>query len=136
MEEGKKERLDGLAKFTHVWILSNGNWKLSRVLSYDHGPVQYVNTRKEVKVTSKVLNQYIGKYEGRITGSLSIQTEQKSLILVVKGEKFYLYPFADNLFFFKDRDLTFEFIKEEKGDFYKLIVRENGEFSEELRSVK
>lgn len=37
LEKGS-ERLDGLAKFTHVWLLKDGHWKMSRILSYDHGP--------------------------------------------------------------------------------------------------
>ena len=37
-EKGKPEFLDGLAKFTHVWLLKDGKWKMARVLSYDHGP--------------------------------------------------------------------------------------------------
>jgi hypothetical protein len=37
-ETGKKERLDGLAKFTHVWLLTEDGWKMHRILSYDHRP--------------------------------------------------------------------------------------------------
>lgn len=37
-ETGKKERLDGLARFTHVWLLTDDGWKMHRILSYDHGP--------------------------------------------------------------------------------------------------
>ena len=37
-EKGKPEILDGLARFTHVWIQVNNAWKMSRILSYDHGP--------------------------------------------------------------------------------------------------
>ena len=135
LEQGKKERLDGLAKFTHVWIVRNGVWKMSRILSYDHGPAQYVNSRKEVKVSPRILGQYIGRYEGPLSGTISIQTEQKSLELVVKGTKFYMYPSSENLFFFKDRDLTFEFVKDEKSGSYKLTVKENGEISEELKFI-
>lgn len=38
LENRKPERLDGHASFTHLWLLNNGNWKMSRILSYDHGP--------------------------------------------------------------------------------------------------
>ena len=37
-QKGKPEVLDGRAKFTHLWLLKDGVWKMSRVLSYDHGP--------------------------------------------------------------------------------------------------
>ncbi len=35
---GRPEALDGVAKFTHLWLLQDGGWKLARVLSFDHGP--------------------------------------------------------------------------------------------------
>jgi hypothetical protein len=37
-ERGKEEFLDGLAKFTHVWQYKDNQWKMRRMLSYDHGP--------------------------------------------------------------------------------------------------
>jgi CubicO group peptidase (beta-lactamase class C family) len=36
VEESKAEYLTSVAKFTHVWILENGDFKLSKGLSYDH----------------------------------------------------------------------------------------------------
>lgn len=44
LEKGKPERLDGLASFTHLWLLKEGVWKMARILSYDHGPA---NRQKE-----------------------------------------------------------------------------------------
>ncbi|MDH6252823.1 hypothetical protein M2347_002550 [Chryseobacterium sp. H1D6B] len=35
-EAGQAEKLTGAAKFTHVWVQENGEWKLKRALSFDH----------------------------------------------------------------------------------------------------
>ncbi|WP_294824328.1 nuclear transport factor 2 family protein [uncultured Flavobacterium sp.] len=35
--ENGKEQLTGQAKFTHVFLLEDGKWKIARILSYDHG---------------------------------------------------------------------------------------------------
>lgn len=40
-EKGKKEFPDGLARFTHVWQFKDNTWRMSRILSYDHGPAPY-----------------------------------------------------------------------------------------------
>lgn len=34
--EGKPEQYASTAKFTHVWIIEDGKWKLKSGLSYDH----------------------------------------------------------------------------------------------------
>lgn len=39
-ETGKKESRDGMARFTHVWQLNNGVWKMTRIISFDHGPAK------------------------------------------------------------------------------------------------
>ena len=35
-EQGKQDVHTSTAKFTHVWVMQEGIWKLSEVLSYDH----------------------------------------------------------------------------------------------------
>jgi hypothetical protein len=35
-KEGKADRLTSTARFTHLWLLEAGLWKLSRSFSYDH----------------------------------------------------------------------------------------------------
>ncbi|MCB9251495.1 MAG: class A beta-lactamase-related serine hydrolase [Flavobacteriales bacterium] len=36
IEKDKTEHLTSIAKYSHVWLIENGNWKLSRGLSFDH----------------------------------------------------------------------------------------------------
>jgi ketosteroid isomerase-like protein len=35
-DPGQKEKLTATAKFIHVWQKKNGEWKIARVISYDH----------------------------------------------------------------------------------------------------
>jgi ketosteroid isomerase-like protein len=35
-DKGQPEKLTATAKFVHVWQKKNGEWKISRVISYDH----------------------------------------------------------------------------------------------------
>lgn len=44
---GNTERFAGSAKFTHVWLLENGQWNLFRSLSYDH----QTETKKENEIS-------------------------------------------------------------------------------------
>lgn len=39
-EKGKPERLTGIARFTHLWQFSNNEWRICRILSYDHRPLE------------------------------------------------------------------------------------------------
>jgi hypothetical protein len=130
LEPGKGERVDGLAKFTHLWLLQNGVWKMKRVLSYDHGPAPYKNKRKEITLSADILSQYAGKYKGKQTGDVQILVENNLLLMKIGEKTFRLYPEKENIFFDKDRDLTFEFVKG-----VKMTVRENGKVAEELTFV-
>jgi hypothetical protein len=35
-QAGKEEFLDGHASFSHLWIVQDGKWAMSRIFSYDH----------------------------------------------------------------------------------------------------
>jgi len=130
-EREKNERLDGYGKFTDVWVLRDDVWKMSRILSYDHGPAPYLNKRKVVKLPENILDQLTGQYVAPHSGVCKVQREADLLHLLIGDQKFILCAQSDSMFFVKDRDLTFEFFKSPKGDISKMIVRENGNVVEE-----
>jgi hypothetical protein len=130
IEKGKEPRLDGLARFTHLWLKTEDGWKMSRVLSYDHGPAPYVSNRKGIMLNEKSLMRYDGKYQGPQSGLCEIKHGDGVLTLTIGDNIFNLHPESETTFFSKDRDLTFEF-KENK-----MIVREQGKIVEEATRIK
>lgn len=135
IEKGKKERLDGWAKFTHTWMLQDGVWKMTRLLSYDHKPAPYFNKRKVVKVSTAVLDSYAGQYKSSQVRSMIIKRKNLNLVQIINGKEFAIYPETATLFFSKERDLTFEFLMQ-KIKVQKIIVRENGEVVDEMMLSK
>jgi hypothetical protein len=144
LQKGKPERLDGLARFFHVWLVKDGVWKMARVISYDHGPAPYVNKRKEVRLSPEVLDQFAGNYIAPKSGTMTVRrdsasdTNESRLVLTINNDKssYLLYPESENIFFTKDRNLTFEFVKNEKNQVSKMIVRESGEIAETAESSR
>jgi hypothetical protein len=130
-EKGKDEYVDGHARFTHLWMLKDSVWKMYRVISYDHGPAQYISKRKEITLPAGTLNQFEGKYNGPKTGIITIKQNNGTLVLSFGNTKALLYAESGNSFFMKERDLTFEFVKGVNGDVQKLMVREHGAIAEE-----
>jgi hypothetical protein len=135
LESGKKERLDGLARFTHVWQFKDNEWKMSRVLSYDHKPAPYRNKRKEILLSPYLLKQYAGRYESAKAGTLTV-TAGTLLKMEVGKSQTTLYAESENKFFLKERDLQFEFVRGEKDKVVKVNVYENGEFVEEAKRIR
>jgi len=131
IQKGKPELLDGQASFTHLWLLKNGEWKMARVLSYNHHAADYVNKRKEIKLDENKLDKLTGIYKGSQTGEIKIQREDNHLLMLIGEKKYIIFPETDTTFFSKERDLTFEFVKDGTNKISKMIVREKGVIAEE-----
>lgn len=131
IQTGKEERQDGQARFTHLWMVKDGAWKMTRILSYDHGPVPYENKRRAIMVPNTILRKYAGKYKGAQTGIVHVTENNNLLSIQIGNNTSHLFAEKQNLFFDKNRDLTFEFTKDNK-----ILVREKGNIVEELIAVK
>ncbi|AXT54203.1 DUF4440 domain-containing protein [Aquimarina sp. AD1] len=135
-EKDKKEKLVEIAKFTHVWQHKNEQWKMTRVLSYDHQPAPQNTDKKEISLSDNILNKYIGTYQAPQTGTVIITKEEQHLEVNAGKMNAIVYPQTENLFFHKQSPLTFEFIQDKNSVVSKMIVRENGKIVEEAKKVK
>jgi hypothetical protein len=133
--EGTKERLDGISKFTHLWVFQNNVWKMSRIFSYDHKSAANLE-KKEVQLSEKQLSQFVGTYDGNQTKDIWITRSQNYLEIKAAEFKGNIIPDSENTFYFPDRNLTFEFVTGPKEKAVKLIVRENGHVVEEAAKRK
>lgn len=128
----KPEYQTGVANFTQLWLLKNGVWKMSRILSYNHHAPEYINTRKEIGLPENQLNGLTGTYKSAQSGIMTVTRENKVLLLKGGNNAYTLYPQTATTFFTKDRDLEFQFIKNAAGKPVKLLVKEHGAVVDEL----
>lgn len=134
-QNGNPETLDGQARFTHLWLRQpNGDWKMTRILSYDHHPAEAISKHQKIKLSDAVLSNWAGTYKGAQSGTLTVQKASDGLLLLTNNKTMVLYPEAENRFFSEERDLVFEFTKDAHG-VLKMLVREGGRLAEELTLV-
>ncbi len=56
---GKKETFASSAKFSNVWLLENGRWKLTKSLSYDHQTSFYVSNASSIFDNDKEIEKWL-----------------------------------------------------------------------------
>lgn len=130
-EKGKKEYLDGYGKFTHLWKYIDNTWKMSRVISYDHGPPPFINKHKEVILSEQELKRFSGNYLSPGKAIATVFAGQNSVKLAMGSFEIVLIPRDKTKFFAKDRDLEIDFVVQE-DKVKKLVVYEKGNIVDEL----
>lgn len=123
-----------IAKFTHVWMLVNGEWKIKRELSYDHHNSSTDEHQTMVSLATEVLDQYEGNYKSPQVGEVSIKRESDHLLLQSKGFQATLYPQSEDTFFIKERGTKFKFIMTDKK-VSKMVILENDQIVDEAQKT-
>lgn len=85
---------------------------------------------------AKQLDRLTGTYKSTQSGTMTVVRENKVLVLKGGGNSYRLYPESNELFFIKERDFVFQFIKDATDKPLKLIVKEHGAMADELIFVK
>lgn len=130
-ENNKPEYIDGIAKFTHIWQLKDNVWKMTRIVSYDHKAPPQNTDKNEITLTNDLLNTFAGEYVSQNIGTIIISKSGSQLQIKAGKMKIIVYSQSETLFFNKEKPLTFEFIKNDKNEILKMIVREHGNIVEE-----
>ncbi len=65
---GKKETFAGSAKFTHVWLLENGIWKLTKSLSYDHQSTKALKTQTSFFDNDEAIEKWLTENKVPVLG--------------------------------------------------------------------
>jgi hypothetical protein len=124
--KGGPEILAGRARFTHMLLLKDGAWKLSRVLSYDHGPAAVDVKLTEVKLAAPVLERLAGTYKAKDGMAIVVKSAGDHLLATAGGSNFELYPLNETTYFMKKRDIKVAFSVDQAGKPQGLVVREHG----------
>ncbi|WP_462248858.1 nuclear transport factor 2 family protein [Ekhidna sp.] len=126
------EKLIGSGKMTAIWKFENDEWKVTRIISYDHQPLA------EIELAPEVLQQYAGDYElpDRI---VNIVTEEKLLRVTdindgKPGWTKNLFPETENTFYLNYENVVYEFLKKD-AKVTTLNIYENGKIIEEAKRM-
>ncbi len=121
------EKVVGSGKLTALWKKINDEWKLTRVVSYNH------QTLAETELPSETLDQYAGDYNlpDRV---VNIKTEGKFLRVTdindgQPGWTKQLLPQSNNKFYLNYENVVYEFLGE-GSVISTLNIYENGEIIE------
>lgn len=136
-ETGMPEKLIEKARFTHVWQYKNNQWKMSRVLSYDHQEVSENSNKSSLELPIDALREFTGNYQAPKTGKVTItMTPENNLHMSAGQMKAQLHPETKTLFFIEEAPITLEFIKNDQGKIVKFVVRESGTIVEEAQKME
>lgn len=123
---GKPDVLTGQARFTSLYLLQDGAWKMARVLSFDHTPALPASLPAEVQAAPGALALLAGTYTAKDKMVLNVTVKGNHLMVLASGGTFDLFPTSANQFAMKERAITVVFTVDAAGRGQGLVVSERG----------
>ncbi|HEV8285357.1 MAG TPA: nuclear transport factor 2 family protein [Chitinophagaceae bacterium] len=108
-ENGQPEKQSGVAKFAHIWKRENGEWKISRILSYDHKEPD-----SKIPTVSKELYDTIAHLDSMLFKAFNAHDLGKLMA-----------GFTNDLEFYHDKDGLINYTQTSEG-FRKMFAQNNG----------
>jgi len=91
-------------------------------------PYEFPKERIEIKVDTKIYDDYVGEYELNPEFHIKIFKENNRLFTLASGQpKFEIYPEDTDLFFLKVANAQIKFIRDKENKVTELIIKQNGE---------
>ncbi|MEM9930956.1 MAG: DUF4440 domain-containing protein, partial [Bacteroidota bacterium] len=122
---------NGIAYFFHLWKFTNGQWKMTRIFSYDHQPLPANADVPVMELSPAALRKFAGTYKAPHTGMVKVEATSTGLSLFNGNEALPLLPKTETRFFNKQLPLEFEFVLDATGAVVKFVVYEHGKQVEE-----
>jgi len=104
------------AQFSHLWLIENKQWKLSRVISYNHHVEKNtIIKRKFIQLSIEDLNQYVGDFEFSPDFILTVRIKGNQLYGGSQGQEVAINCYDTHKFIDGEQSHDLEFIVNKKG---------------------
>jgi len=117
---------DTKANFSHIWLLDNNEWKISRVISYNHHQEKIVSKSKFITLPNNELKKYVGMYEFSPEFALTILLKGNQLYGTSQGDEVVINCYATHKFIDGEQTHDLEFIVNKKGNVTGLLMKGDG----------
>ena len=117
---------DTKASFSHIWLLENNEWKISRVISYNHHKEKNISKNKFITLSSRDLKKYAGVYEFSPDFVLTVRVEGNQLYGGSQGDEVAINCYEKHKFIDSEQIHDLEFILDTKGNVTNLLMKGDG----------